>query len=169
MLTSVAWKHLVSFLSLSCYVHVTLVCRCGFDADASLATLSMPHSSCHSLHDVLHVVFQFELQTLKHRLPAMLPASICRCGFDADASLATLSMLTSNAWKHLVTFLLLSGHCLVTSVCRCGFDADASLATLSMLTSIEVRLEEALAAVASIPQEQVRLLQMIGVCFAVLP
>jgi hypothetical protein len=78
-------------------------------------------------------------------------------------------MLTSNAWKHLVTFLLLSGHCLVTSVCRCGFDADASLATLSMLTSIEVRLEEALAAVASIPQEQVRLLQMIGVCFAVLP
>jgi hypothetical protein len=39
--------------------------------------------------------------------------------------------------------------------CRCGFDADASLATLSMLTSIEVRLEEALAAVAAIPQEQV--------------
>ncbi|WIA44028.1 hypothetical protein OEZ86_010400 [Tetradesmus obliquus] len=38
---------------------------------------------------------------------------------------------------------------------RCGFDADASLATLSMLTSIEVRLEEALAAVAGLPQEQV--------------
>jgi hypothetical protein len=34
-----------------------------------------------------------------------------------------------------------------------------------MLTSIEVRLEEALAAVASIPQEQVRLLQMIGFSF----
>ncbi|WIA23526.1 hypothetical protein OEZ85_000262 [Tetradesmus obliquus] len=56
-----------------------------------------------------------------------------RCGFDADASLATLSM-------HLL---------------ECGFDADASLATLSMLTSIEVRLEEALAAVAGLPQEQV--------------
>jgi hypothetical protein len=54
-------------------------------------------------------------------------------------------------------------------VCRCGFDADASLATLSMLTSIEVRLEEALAAVASIPQEQVRLPRMIELSFAVLP
>jgi hypothetical protein len=44
-------------------------------------------------------------------------------------------MLTSNAGKHLVTFVSISGHCYVTSVCRCGFDAVASLATLSMLTS----------------------------------
>eukprot|EP00775_Hariotina_reticulata_P009162 gene9162-9328_t len=37
----------------------------------------------------------------------------------------------------------------------CGFDADASLSTLSMLTSIEVRLEEALAAVGTLPAEVV--------------
>ena len=38
---------------------------------------------------------------------------------------------------------------------RCGFEADPSLGTLMMLANVEARLEEHLAAMEKMPQDEV--------------
>lgn len=78
-------------------------------------------------------------------------------GVNPTVALAVSDMLQGkdgiDHWHRC--FRLLTLRMSLGNVCRSGFDPDASLATLAMLTSIEVRLEEAITAVAALPQDQV--------------